>query len=478
MLLRDLIKSVNVKKIIGNADIEITDVKTDSNAVTKGSVFICLSGENYDGHTFATQSEKYGALAIVTEKKLDVFVTQIIVDDCRKALSIISANFYENSHKKLKIIGVTGTNGKTTTTYLISSILMNVGIKCGLIGTLGIFYGGKFIEADLTTPDPILLHKTFYDMVKEGVEVVVMEVSAHAIFLKKLYGIDFEIGVFTNCTQDHLDFFENMEKYSNTKKKFFTDNNFKHVVTNIDDTVGLEILNKTQLGTSYGVKNPSDVFAIDVKNDKKGLKFIMNLFDDVYDVKTNLMGEYNVYNCLASAIVAYYLNVKGKNIVKGIEQLKGVSGRLEKVYDKELSVYVDYAHTPDGLKKTLKSLKSICKGKLICVFGCGGNRDKGKRAVMGEISGEIADFTVITSDNPRFEEPMEIIWEIEKGVLKNSENYVVVEDRKEAVRYALNYAKDGDVVLIAGKGSEKYQEVFGIKRFYNDKDTVEEILGY
>ncbi len=476
MKLGDLIKNLEVKKTIGNLEVEVLDVKTNSNAVTKGSIFVCLSGGNHDGHDFAVEAEKYGAVAIITERKLDVFITQIIVDDTRKALSIVAGNFYENAHKKLKIVGITGTNGKTTTSYLITSILMNSGIKCGIIGTLGIYYSGKYIEADLTTPDPVLLHKTFYEMYRDGVEVVVMEVSAHAIYLKKVHGIEFEVGVFTNCTQDHLDFFGNMDKYAETKKAFFKTNTFKHVVTNIDDKTGLEILKKTKNSTSYGLINPSEIFALDVEKGKNGLKFIMNLFDEVYKVKTSLLGEYNVYNCLASSIVAYFLGVKAKNIITGIENLKGVSGRLEKVYDKDFSVYVDYAHTPDGLSKTLSALKSVCSGKLICVFGCGGNRDKEKRAIMGEISGELADFTVITSDNPRFEEPIEIIWQIEKGILKKSENYVIVEDRKQAINYALNYAKKGDIVLIAGKGSEKYQEVFGIKRFYNDRDVVEEVL--
>ena len=475
MKLSELIKNVETKKIIGDCEVEISEIKTDSSSISKGNLFVCLNGANYDGHNFALEAEKYGAVAIVTEKKLDVFITQIIVNDTRKALSIISANFYKNAHKKLKIVGVTGTNGKTTTTYLITSILMNSGVKCGIIGTLGIYYSGKFIEADLTTPDPLVLHKTFYDMVNDGVEVVVMEVSAHAIYLSKIYGIDFEIGVFTNCTQDHLDFFKDMKNYSDTKIRFFIENNINHIVTNIDDNTGLDIYKKVK-STSYGLKNPSDIFALDIKNTKNGVKFVMNLFDEVFVVKTNLLGEYNVYNCMASAVATKFLGVSGEDIVKGIEQLKGVSGRLEKVYDNRFMVFIDYAHTPDGLEKTLEALKKTCAGRLICIFGCGGNRDKEKRHLMGEISGRIADFTVITSDNPRFEEPMEIIWQIEKGILKNSENYVIVEDRKQAIKYAVNYAKKGDTILIAGKGSEKYQEVFGIKRFYNDVDALNEIL--
>lgn len=476
MKLKNLIKNLETVKIIGDLDVDITSVKINSNEVVKNSIFICLSGKDYDGHNFAKEVEKYGAKAIICEKKVDTNLCQIIVKDSRKALSIVSSEFYSNAHKKMKIVGVTGTNGKTTTTHLITSILTNNGIKCGLIGTLGVFYSGKYVEANLTTPDPVFLHKIFSDMYKSGVEVVVMEVSAHAIFLKKVYGIDFEVAVFTNCTQDHLDFFGDMQNYVDTKKEFFLNHNCKYVVTNADDDVGRELSEQVKGVITYGIKNPCDVFAIDINEKLSGSSFVLNLFDNVYNVKLNLIGEHNVYNCLGASVASALLGVKTDNVAQGIENLKGVDGRLELILDGDFAVYVDYAHTPDGLEKTLKCLKRITKGRLICVFGCGGNRDAVKREIMGEVSAKNADFTVITSDNPRFEEPMEIIWQIEKGVLRHSKNYVIVEDRTEAVKYALAFAKKGDVVLIAGKGSEKYQEVFGIKRFYNDKDTVEEIL--
>ena len=476
MKVKNLIKNVEVVKIIGSIDFDVKEIKTESNKITKGSLFVCLKGGKYNGCDYIKQAETFGALCIVTEKELETSLTQIIVSNARKALAIISANYYNNAHKKLKIIGVTGTNGKTTTTHLITSILMENGIKCGLIGTLGIYYGNVYEEPELTTPDPLSLHKTFSNMVKAGVSVVAMEISAHALHFFKTYGLEFEAVVFTNFTQDHLDFFESMESYKMAKLKLFKEYKSKFVITNVDDNVGKEIADLSNNCISYGLENPADIFAIDVKEKEFETSFILNLFDKVYNVKFSMLGLYNVYNVLAASTVSALLGVNIDKIVNGIENLKGVEGRLELVHSSTFNVFIDYAHTPDGLLKSLGTLKNRTKGKLICVFGCGGNRDAKKRKIMGNISGELADFTVITSDNPRFEEPMEIIFEIEKGVLEKTKNYVIVEDRKEAIKYAINLASEKDVILIAGKGSEKYQEIFGIKKYYNDKDTVKELI--
>lgn len=476
MKLSSLIKNVEIKQIIGNTDCEITQIITDSNSVTKNSLFICLNGKDYDGHSFISEVEKYGAEAVICERNLDTNITQIIVDNSRKVMSIVASNFYDNPSKKLKLIGVIGTNGKTTTTHLITSVLMNNGVKCGLIGTLGIFYGDTYCEANLTTPDPLELHKTLFEMYENGVETVIMEVSAHAVFLDKAYGLDFEVGVFTNLSHDHLDFFGDMENYKNAKLKFFRENNCRFIVSNSDDEVGRELSKYNSRTIFYGIDNPADVFAIDIKENVAYTTFVINLFDCIYNVRLNLIGNFNIYNALASATATALCGVQTEKVIEGLENLKGVSGRLESVYNGDFVIYLDYAHTPDGLEKTLVALKPLCQNRLICVFGCGGNRDEKKRKIMGKISGEFADFTVITTDNPRFEEPMEIIWEIERGVLEKTKNYVIIENRSEAIKYAVDYARKGDVVLIAGKGSEKYQEVFGIKRLYNDKDTVEGVL--
>ncbi len=477
MELSKLIKNIKIKEIIVNEEVEVHEIKIDSNAVTKGDLFICIKGRDYDGHDFASAVQNFGAVAIVSEKKLNVSIPQIIVEDTRIAMNELAREFYGSPDKKLKLIGVVGTNGKTTTTHVIKTILENAGVKCGVIGTLGVFYANKSLEPTLTTPDPLELYKILSDMVLVGVKAVVVEVSAHAIYFEKVKGLNFEVGVFTNFTRDHLDFFKDMQSYKQAKLKFFKDNACKYVVANSDDNLGLEIATLRADTITYGLYNPSDVFALDLKVSKFGSSFILNLFDCIYSVELNLIGEFNVYNALASATATALFGVKTVKIIEGLKRVQSVSGRLECVYNDRFRVFVDYAHTPDGLEKSLNSLRKVCSKKLICVFGCGGNRDKGKRKEMGMISGRLADFTVVTSDNPRFEEPMDIIMEIEKGVLRNTKHYVLVQDREDAIRYAINLAETDDIVLIAGKGSEKYQETLGIKRIYNDKDTVMEIIG-
>ncbi len=477
MELSELIKCVNVTKIIGDKKIEIKDVSTDSNSVQANSLFICINGQTFDGHDYIKQAENYGAVAIVTEREIQTSLTQVIVDDARHAMSIIASNFYRNPCEKLKIIGVTGTNGKTTTTHLIKRILEDSGISCGVIGTLGVFYNKKFIEPSLTTPDPLLLHKVLKEMVDDGVEVVAMEVSAHALYYGKLDGIKFEVGVLTNVTQDHLDFFKTMNEYKDAKMKLFKEGVCKYRLVNADDKAGLELTSRGHEIISYGIDNPSDVFAIDIKSGALGSKFVINLFDIIFEADIGLIGRFNVYNAMAAAAASALVGASIDRIEIGLNNVETVSGRLELVYNGDFFVFVDYAHTPDGLQKTISALKDFCDGKLICVFGCGGNRDKEKRAIMGAISGKYADFTVVTSDNPRYEEPMDIIYEVERGVLSKTRNYVIVQDRAEGIKYALNMAKRGDVVLVAGKGSEKYQEILGIKHVFNDKDTINEILG-
>lgn len=476
MQLKKVIENLKTVKVLGDDSVEVKDLKIDSASVSLGSLYICLSGKEFDGHAFIKQVEFYGAVAVITEKEIETSITQVIVKDAREAMSIVASNFYGHSDKKLKIIGVTGTNGKTTVTYAIKSILEEAGVKCGVIGTLGVKYGSVFKESLLTTPDPIELHKIFKEMVSAGVEVVAMEVSAHALALKKLVGINFAVGIFTNLTQDHLDFFGTMEEYKKAKLKFFNELNCKFILVNGDDETGREISKKHKNTLVYGLDNPADVFAVDIRENSCGTEFFINLFDCVYKVNNGLLGRFNVYNCLCAAAAVCLIGISPQVAVNGISNIQSVSGRLEKVFDKNLSVYIDYAHTPDGLYNALSALKRICKGRLICVFGCGGNRDKTKREIMGEISGKIADFTVITSDNSRYEEPMDIMRKIEEGILKSSDKYVLVQDRTEGIRYALNYAAKGDVILVAGKGSEQYQEILGIKRLYNDKDTITEII--
>lgn len=477
MNLKKLISCLEIKEVIGETDIEILDIKTDSNLVCKQDLFICLKGKNYNGHDFIRQAENYGAVAVVVEEKIDTFLTQIVVDDCRVSMSLLAKEFNGRVDEKMKIIGVIGTNGKTSTANFIWQILNGVGVKSGLIGTLGTFYLDKFIEPSLTTPDPLTLHKMFLEMYNCGIKVVVMEVSAHAISLKKICGITFEIGVFTNFSRDHLDFFVDMERYKQAKLSFFINNKCKYVVVNSDDEVGREIAKLKENTITYGIDNPSDVFAIDQEYTTKGISYVINLFDCIYDVKLNFIGSFNVYNTLAAATTTALFGIEPNQIIHQINKIQGVCGRLECVYCGNFNIYVDYAHTPDGLAKSIESVRQVSKGRVVCVFGCGGNRDAGKRCEMGEISGEKSDFTIVTSDNPRFEEPLDIMYEIENGLRKFTKKYILIQDRTEAIRYAINLAKPSDSILICGKGSENYQEILGIKHIYNDKDCVERIIG-
>ncbi len=475
MKLNELLKNVNVKKIVGKKDINIVDITIKSKEVQKGSMFICINGENTDSHIFSLEVEKDGAIAIVVERELkDLKITQIIVEDSRKELGIIASNFYKNPEKKLKIIGITGTNGKTTTSFMIRHIFEYNNIKCGVIGTLGIFYNDKFIETNLTTPDPIELFKYFSLMANDGIKIVCMEVSAHSLFLRKVDGIIFDIGIFTNLTQDHLDFFSCMEEYKSAKLKLFK--KCKGIVANIDDEMGYVLSKKYKNVITYGIENPSDNFAIDIVEKNFLSSYILNVFDNVYEIKSKLLGKFNIYNTLSAVSACLMLGVKTERIKESIESFSGVKGRLEMIYDKDFKVFIDYAHTPDGLKKSILTLKKYTSGKLICVFGCGGNRDTSKRKIMGEISGEYSDFTIITTDNPRYEEPFEIILQIEEGIKNKTKNYVLIEDRIEGIKYAIKKSEKGDIVLIAGKGSENYQEVLGIKHEYNDKNIVDSLL--
>ena len=434
MKLSQLLKYVQVKEIIGNTDVEINGICTDSRSVKEGDLFICYAGGKYDSHRDMLEITTFGAVAVICEKKLDCPVTQIIVKDGRAQIARVAQAFYNFPDKKLKITGVTGTNGKTTTCHMLSSIYKANGNSVGVIGTLGISYCGKFIAPELTTPDPVFLYSVLADMAECGVEYVFMEVSAHALYYDKIYGIEFETAVFTNCTQDHLDFFGNMHDYAAAKKLMFKSGRYKNAVINSDDDLGVALISSVKNAVTYGLKNPADVFAVDINESVDGTTFVLNLTT--------------------------------------------VSGRLEKVAKfNGADIFVDFAHTPDGLEKSLQSLKKLCKGKLYCLFGCGGNRDRSKRPIMGETAAKYSDFCIVTSDNPRFEDPYDIISEIETGIKKTGKKYVTVTEREIATEYAIWILEKNDILLVAGKGGEDYQEIMGIKHSYNDNTVIKNIIG-
>ena len=358
-------------------------------------------------------------------------------------------------------------------------------LSMAVVGTLGIYYGKKQIAPELTTPDPLFLHKMFADMVKSGVEYVVAEVSAHALFYRKEEGIPFAACIFTNFTQDHLDFFQTMEKYKAAKKLLFTPERCPIAVLNGDDAVGREIgglrgesdkAGKTST-VFYGLETPAEAFAVITSEELYGCEFMLNLSDNLCRISLPMTGRHNVYNAMAAAACAYALGIRTEAIAGGLSGMKPVRGRLEpagKFHGAD--IFVDFAHTPDGLEKSLAALKSHCKGRLICLFGCGGNRDRTKRSIMGETVARKADFSVLTSDNPRYEDPYDIIAEIEKGYRRFSVHYAVVPEREKAIYYAVGLLKKGDILLVAGKGGEDYQEIMGIKYSYNDNAVIREAL--
>lgn len=471
MNLENLIKNLEAN-VIGETNLDILDITYNSKEVTKGSLFVCIRGENSDGHDFAKDAEKNGAAAILCEKQVQVNIPQIVVSSTRKALSKVFSCFYDNPQNKLKIIGLTGTNGKTTTSFLIKSILEESGKKVGLIGTQGAFIGKQFFQTGLTTPDPQLLFKLLKQMVDFGIEYVVMEVSAHALALDKTEEIVFEVGVLTNLTQDHLDFFKTMENYKRAKLKLFERNKIKSAVLNFDDEFGRELGETIDVPfLSYSLNNPSDVFAAKIGNKNGKNKFIVNILDNVFDVESNLIGEFNIYNSLAAASVAAMLGCSTKQIKNGLEKLFGVEGRLNRFnLSNGVVAFIDFAHTPDGIEKALNAIRELKFKQIITVFGCSGNRDKDKRHKMGQIAEKLSDYVVLTTDNPRFENPELILDDIEIGMKKTAHTRFV--SREQAIEFALTLAKKGDCVAILGKGAETYQDINAVHVPYNDFEVV------
>lgn len=483
MRLSKLVAAVNEGRLIAKEEWErnIEYLSTDSREKRENTLFFCLIGEGSDGHAYAAEAVKNGAVALVTERELFLNVPQILVPDVRDTLGRLASVFYGEPSQKLQVIGITGTNGKTSTSYMLASILTAAGKRAGVIGTLGISYGDTRYATDLTTPDPIPLQRTLAEMYAHGVEYVIMEVSAHALHYKKTSGVRFVAGIFTNFNQDHLDFFRTMPKYKEAKAKLFSAEITPIAVLNGDEEVGREFGEMREAGKGktvfYGLNTPADAFAIVTDASSGGTECMININDQLCRASLQLVGEHNVYNALAAATCAFELGIDSNNISLGLNALTGVVGRLQRIESGGVGeIYVDFAHTPDGLERVLETLKKFCKGRLICLFGCGGNRDKTKRSIMGEIVAKKADFAILTSDNPRYEDPLDIIASIEKGYRRFSVKYVIVPDRKRAIAYGIDFLQKGDVLLVAGKGGEEYQEIMGIKYPFNDHDIIVQTL--
>lgn len=466
----------NVKVTNEYTDREVTDVTSDSRQVKEGFLFVCIKGASFDGHSVAQQMLDIGAVAVVCEYDLGV-ENQIIVDDTRKAYSPICASFFGNPADSLKLIGLTGTNGKTTTTFLIKQILENVGKKVGLIGTVQNMVGDEVYPAHYTTPDPHELQSLFRKMVDAGCEYCIMEVSSQALAQGRVEGIHFHIGAFTNLTQDHLDYHKTWENYFESKKLLFKACDC--AVTNLDDEYGLKIVDGCDCRVvTYGVDNmKADFVARNVGFSANGVRYDL-VGEKMGRVSCPIPGRFSVYNSLCATSVALTLGVDFTDVLEAISKSNGVKGRIEVVPtpNQDYTVIIDYAHSPDGLENIISSLKEIANGRVVTVFGCGGDRDRTKRPKMGKIAAELSDFCVVTSDNPRSENPSVIIEDILEGMKDSATPYEVVENRKEAIAWAMKNAQPNDIILLAGKGHETYQILPTGTIHFDEREAVAEVL--
>ena len=487
MELKNILAGLENLKVKGDINISIDSVTSDSRKIKENGMFVCIEGFEVDGHNYIEDAINKGASTIVfQEDKIDVVkklnipenVTIVSAPDTRLALAIIGCNFYKNPSRKFKLIGITGTKGKTTTTFMIKKILEKQGKKVGLIGTIAIYIGDKKIEdSDRTTPESIRLQEIFSKMVEEKVDVVVMEVSSQSLKLNRVAGCDFDIGVFTNFSQDHISAKEHvdMQDYFNSKLKLFDMCKIGYV--NADDLYGVKVkkLAKCEIET-YGLDNFANLLAKDITITNSYVDFKAKLGDRNERVKTCIPGRFSVYNSLAAICVTKKLGVGAEEIKEGLVEVR-VPGRSELVDNKkDLTIMIDYAHSPESLENILSAVKEYTRGRVISVFGCGGDRDTSKRPLMGAISGRIADYTIITSDNPRTEKPEEITKEIEEGMKKTKGKYEVIVDRREAIKQAISKANKKDIVVLAGKGHETYQEINGHKNDFDERIIVREII--
>ncbi len=480
MKLRDLIQDLPyLQDTRGNLDTEIREITSGSKEKTDHGLFFCIVGARFDAHDYAWEAVENGCVALIVEHYVELDVPQVRVSNGRAAMSRVSMAFYGYPSRSMRMVGITGTKGKTTTTYLLKSIIEKSGMKCGLIGSTGSMIGPKHLDGKLTTPDPIDLQRTLRKMADEGVEVVCMEVSAHAIDMYRLDGMSFEVGCYTNLSQDHLDYFYTMDRYFETKKRFFTEGMVRNAAVNGDDEKAAALTADFTIPyITYGIALNADVFARDIEITEEGVHFSVQMQGmKEQPIAMRMTGMFNVYNALAASSCALILGIEPEKIREGLEAVASVPGRIEMLQTgTPYKVILDYSHAPEALKNILKTVRQFTRNRVIALFGCGGDRDKGKRPMMGEIGGKLADYCILTSDNPRTENPMVILAAIEKGIKPTGGKYEVIENRREAIRRALEMAEDGDVIVLAGKGHETYQEIMGVKRPFDEKVIVSEIL--
>jgi UDP-N-acetylmuramoyl-L-alanyl-D-glutamate--2,6-diaminopimelate ligase len=481
MKLIELLKTVKVLNTIGDTGVEITGVNIDSRRIEAGHLFVAIPGTQTDGHKFIPKAIELGAAAILCEhlpEEQIEGVTYVVVESTESVVGIVATHFFGDPSRKLKLVGVTGTNGKTTIATLLYNMFRKFGHKCGLLSTVCNYIEGEAIPADHTTPDPIELNHLLAQMVEAGCEYAFMECSSHAIAQKRIGGLKFAGGLFTNLTRDHLDYHKTVENYRDAKKAFFDGlDKDAFAITNADDKNGLYMVQNTKAQVkTYSIRSMADFKAKIIECHFEGMYLDIN----GKEVGVQFIGKFNVSNLLAVYGAAIMLGKKPEDILVILSTLKSVSGRLEPIHSPEgYTAIVDYAHTPDALENVLNTINEVLngKGKVITVCGAGGNRDKGKRPIMAQTAAKLSDKVIITSDNPRFEEPQDIINDMLAGLdNKQMKKVVSIVDRKEAIRTACMMAEKGDVILIAGKGHEDYQEIKGVKHHFDDREIVRGIF--
>lgn len=481
MRLMDLMADVpGICETRGDMGTEIEALVIDSREQVSNGLFFCISGAKFDAHDFAGQARAGGCVALIVSHMVeDTDLPQVRVENVRSAMAHIAGAFYGHPARGMRLLGVCGTKGKTTTSFLLKSIMEKAGFKTGLIGTTGNMIGQERLKSNLTTPDPIDLHQCFRQMRDSGVEVVCMEVSAHAVDMHRLDGLTFEAACYTNLSQDHLDYFHTMERYFETKKSFFLHGAVLNAALNADDETSDKIVPDLKIPyLTYGISANADVFARDIEINEDGVSFdIMLRSLESLTVHMQMTGMFNVYNALAAASLAMITGVDMAAIKNGLESVRAVPGRIEMLEtNTPYKVILDYSHSPDALENILTTVRAFTKKRVIVLFGCGGDRDQGKRPIMGEIGGRLADYCILTSDNPRTEDPNVILEAIEKGIRQTNGHYVMIENRREAIRHALTIGEEGDVIILAGKGHETYQDIMGVKRPFDEKIVVRELL--
>ncbi len=472
MLLRELLPSVSEK--LGN--IEVIDLTCDSRKVKPGFAFVCINGYNLDGHKFALDAQKSGASVIIAETPTGAD-NEVIVSDTHETYALMSANYFGNPANKLKLIGVTGTNGKTSVTYMLKSIIESKGYKAGVIGTIQNIICDKVIESTNTTPDAYGLNRLFSEMVDAGCEYAIMEASSHALDQKRIFGLSFEVAAFTNLTQDHLDYHITMENYFEAKCKLFE--MCKAAVINVDDEYGKRLSEKLNCKVlTYASVDRSATYSANGINMKPdGIEYEMVGDYTIKRMKLKTGGKFSVYNSLCAAVCARQLGFSLDEISVALASLEGVKGRAEVVHTgMPYTVIIDYAHTPDGLENILSTFKELKRGRLVCLFGCGGDRDATKRPKMGSVAAKLSDFVIVTSDNPRSEEPLSIINDILEGMKNSRTPYVVIENRIDAIKFAIQKAQKDDIIVLAGKGHENYQILKTGKIHLDEREVIKDAL--